>query len=234
MSAKSIFSRFVLGIAGLLVMLAVLSPALAQGGEYDDAHSYFDEASRRLKLQTELPEEREKIKAEDPWVWWPLRFALSETVMTIILYLSMTVIVVLIVVHLRDNVWSSSKARRVDAPQDADISPREAAARMEQTQIEADDLARSGNFAEAIHVLLLRGVSEMRLRLKNPIAASLTSREILRTSALSPEEQAAFADIVGSVEISYFGSHLPGSDEYAACRNSFDSLTNLLRGGKSS
>jgi hypothetical protein len=77
-------------------------------------------------------------------------------------------------------------------------------------------------------------VNELRSRLAVPIAASLTSREILERAPLSNEERAALADIVSGVEISYFGAYRPGAMEYAACRRSFESLKSLLmRGGAS-
>ena len=107
-----------------------------------------------------------------------------------------------------------------------------AAIRMEIASAEADDLASAGSFAAAIHVLLLRSVSEMRRRLNTPIAVSLTSREILRNSDLSSEMRDMFATIVGSVEISYFGSHDPNEEDYAECRRNFDALAELLRLGR--
>jgi hypothetical protein len=80
-----------------------------------------------------------------------------------------------------------------------------------------------------MHILLLNSVEEMRRRLSTPIAASLTSREILARAGLTPTAGAALADIVGRVEISYFGGHVPGAEEYAACRRSFEKLAGWLR-----
>ena len=64
--------------------------------------------------------------------------------------------------------------------------------------------------------------------MSDTIAASLTSRELLRKLDLSPEEREVFGTLVRSVEISHFGGYEPG-EEYLACRRSFDALTNLLR-----
>jgi hypothetical protein len=100
---------------------------------------------------------------------------------------------------------------------------------MERAQIEAEDMARAGDFAEAMHILLLRSVSELRRRVSAPIAESMTSREILKSVAISPEERAALSEIVAKVEISYFGAHRPEADEYAVCRRGFDALIELLR-----
>jgi hypothetical protein len=103
------------------------------------------------------------------------------------------------------------------------------ATRMEKAQLEADEFARQGNFAEAMHVLLLRSVEELRRYLNISIAASLTSREILRHAELSPEGRSTFSDIVDRVEVSYFGAHRPDQEEYEACRGSFDALRGALR-----
>jgi hypothetical protein len=78
--------------------------------------------------------------------------------------------------------------------------------------------------------LLLRSVNEMRTRFASPIAVSLTSREILGRTEMSPEERSVFARIVGGVEMSRFGTHNPGEDEYLECRRNFDALTELLGG----
>ncbi len=44
----------------------------------------------------------------------------------------------------------------------------------------ADELAAEGRFVEAMHVLLLQALADMRRRLDEQFADSLTSREILR------------------------------------------------------
>jgi hypothetical protein len=150
----------------------------------------------------------------------------------LILWCSLGVIAAAVLWNLKNNLWSASRSRKLAFSRKDETPSADAVARMENTQAEADDLARSGSFAEAIHVLLLRSVNEMKKRVNLPIAASLTSREILRQIDLSPEERSVFATIVDSVEISYFGSHRPGEDEYTTCRRSFDALTDLLRKGR--
>jgi hypothetical protein len=151
----------------------------------------------------------------------------------ILLAASIIVIALIIALHLRENLWSLSRAKKLEFSKNEAEARSAALERMEHSQAEADDLARAGSFAEAMHILLLRSVNEMRTRLASPIAASLTSREILGRLAMSPEERAVFARIVGDVEISRFGEHNPGEDEYLACRRNFDALTELLRGRRS-
>jgi hypothetical protein len=196
------------------------------------ASGYFEDARRRMDLQTELPEGRETIRPAREWPAW-LRIKISRGTARVILYASLAFIFVITAAHLMSNRWSSSR-RRIIAPMAEDACEETAAFRMETAQIEADDLAEEGCFAEAIHVLLLRSVAEIRLRLSAVIASSLTSREILALKELSPQEREVFADIVRSVEVSYFGGYVPGAGEYTFCRRSFEALTGLLRQGRAS
>ena len=149
-----------------------------------------------------------------------------------LLYASLIVIAIVIILNLRANLWSSSRSQQMERVMQQESTPNLVALRMEKAQVEADEMARQGNFAEAMHILLLQSVGELRRRLNVPIAVSLTSREILHgTAALTPDGRAILADIIGRVEISYFGTHLPDREEYQACRRSFDALVDILRGG---
>jgi uncharacterized protein DUF4129 len=98
-------------------------------------------------------------------------------------------------------------------------------------QADADDLAQQGRFAEAMHVLLLQSVAEMRKRPDASFADSLTSREILRRAPVSTPARSALGDIVASVERAWFGDHPAGAADYASCRTRFAALSEALRAG---
>ncbi|MDR1920539.1 MAG: hypothetical protein LBS31_02180 [Candidatus Adiutrix sp.] len=188
------------------------------------------EASRRsLDLQTEFP-------ADDlPDLEW-LRFdwapgGFLDGFAEVLLCGAGLVVLAVVVMALRNSLGGVRRPRRDEAAEKRAEPAAAAAGRMDAAQLEADELARAGNFAQAMHILLLRSVNELRRRLDVAIAASLTSREILRGLSLGAEARAAFADIIGRVEISYFGAHEPGAEEYAACRRSFENLTLALRKG---
>ncbi|MDR3077045.1 MAG: hypothetical protein LBU26_07055, partial [Synergistaceae bacterium] len=194
-------------------------------------------------VQTEPPSEVEEMRATQKSFWdflfenLTLRNFLNEYARLVqfarlVFICALIVIITVVCLNIKRNLWSFSRARKLEFERGGASGDMGAAARMETASVEADDLARSGSFAEAMHVLLLRSVSEMRGRLDSPIAESLTSREILRRPDLSPEERDVFATIVGGVEISYFGPHHPGEEEYSACRKSFDALAGLLRRGR--
>ncbi len=95
----------------------------------------------------------------------------------------------------------------------------------------ADRLSREGNFVEAMHVLLLHSLAEIRRQVGEQFADSLTSREILRVARLTAIARTALRDIVAAVERTYFGAYPAEAGDYAACRQNFATLQQALRGG---
>jgi hypothetical protein len=94
----------------------------------------------------------------------------------------------------------------------------------------ADELAAAGRFVEAMHVLLLQGLAAIRSGLDEEFADSLTSREILRRARLPDPGRTSLRDIVSRVELTYFGQYPAALADYEACRASFNTLTQALRG----
>jgi hypothetical protein len=95
----------------------------------------------------------------------------------------------------------------------------------------ADELGREGRFVEAMHMLLIQSLADIRQYLGEQFADSLTSREILRGVRLPVEGRASLHDIVLGVELTYFGGRPATAADYTACRHSFESLRQALRGG---
>jgi hypothetical protein len=95
----------------------------------------------------------------------------------------------------------------------------------------ADRLSREGNFVEAMHVLLLHSLAEIRRQLGEKFADSLTSREIVRVARLTAAARSALRDIVAAVERTYFGPYPAAAGDYATCRHNFETLQQALRGG---
>ena len=223
-------------IAALVVVLAAILAAVAPPGiaaavpadlsPAQEARLAAETALRSARLQTELPADASQKKYEPEK---PVSLRFSPETARVMLWVALAVIAVIIFKTFRDNVWSSSRSRRFEHAEEEKGAPAGVAARLDKAQGEADELARHGSFAEAMHVLLLRSLSELRLRLGVPIAVSLTSREILQRLALTPAERSHFADIIASVEISYFGAHQPDETDYLRCRHSFEALSAALR-----
>jgi hypothetical protein len=219
-------------LAVILMMPGLLAaseaPAGRSRGGWEGTDRLLDESARELGIQTDLPDADISGILELPR-WLRSLAEISQGSAKAMFYLAVTFIAVMLLVSLRDNLWSASRARRFESSDGVRGSPDVAARRMESAQATADELARRGEFRQAMHVLLLQSVSELRGVARISISDSSTSREILRRVTRYPECGAVFADIVRMVEVSYFGTHVPDADEYSACRRSFDALTGLIR-----
>lgn len=225
------FARLAL-VAALLASnpLSSLAAVPADPPGKAEAERALRASTRSLGLQTELPSER-KARMEPRNLPKERPVDLSGNVAWLMLWGAVVLALGVMFMSVKDSVWSNSRSRRLAPEEKEETAPAATAARMDKAQVEAEELARRGSFAEAMHVLLLQSVSELRRRLGIPIAASLTSREILYRVGLVPEARAVFADIINRVEISYFGAHEPEQEDYFACRRSFEALTHLLRQG---
>jgi hypothetical protein len=95
----------------------------------------------------------------------------------------------------------------------------------------ADEFAAQGRFVEAMHVLLLQGLDEMRLHCDLRFADSLTSREIVSRANVPVGAKVALREIIQCVEGAYFGDHPVGRNDYDACRRTFVALTSVLQAG---
>ena len=134
-------------------------------------------AIRRLDLQTEVTREPEpfRIRLPPELLWFVIAVALGA-----LLYSFRDMIPIL---RARGSEsWTETEEIAADI------------ARRDPTVVlaAADELAREGRYAEAMHVLLLRGLADIRARLDEPFANSLTSREILRSTRL-PEQGSRLA-----------------------------------------
>jgi hypothetical protein len=135
--------------------------------------------------------------------------------------------VLVIVWSLRDSLPVIDRSRKIVAP----VEPPSLLAqsnRMEEARVEADDLARQGHYGEAMHLLLLNSLSELRRQLGTSFAVSLTSREIERRVQLPDIGRQSLTAIIGSVEQTYFGGQDAGRDDYSACRSNFEILKRSL------
>lgn len=90
--------------------------------------------------------------------------------------------------------------------------------RLELALGEADRLARQGAYGEALHLLLLYCLNEMRRRFGFGLPPSLTSREILGLSTLPEIRRSGLSIIVSAVEVSHFGGRAADEEIYQLCR----------------
>ena len=89
---------------------------------------------------------------------------------------------------------------------------------------DADRLAASGDFAAAVHLLLLRSIQDIEQRFPRLLRPAFTSREIGRLEQIPSNAQATFAGIARVVEKSLFGGGSVDRAEFESCRTAYEHL----------
>lgn len=203
--------------AGAALLLILSDPLAAQTAQ--EIKKAAADAIRQLDLQTEFmpPPRLWRITVPREFVWLAIALAIA-----VLLYSFSDMI----------PIWRFGRSGEwADAAAEAgEVGPKTPAAVM----VAADELARQGRFVEAMHVLLLQSLADIRRHLDEEFADSLTSREILRSTRLSQQGRASLKEIVGRVEWTYFGEHPAVLMDYVACRQSFNDLAQALHGSAKS
>lgn len=210
------------GVPAASVAVAGTSLAgVAAGGHGSaDPQALAAEAIRRLGLQTELPRGSEPSD---------LSLALSGLAFWVVVIAGLVLALGLLLYLVRDMIPIPRRGSRGAWADPEDRRTATGGSRAPELALgAADELAASGRFVDAMHVLLLQALAEIRRRLDDPFADSMTSREILRSLALSDELRRPLREVVDRVEWSYFGEHPAGREDYAACRGSFGALAQAL------
>jgi hypothetical protein len=199
----------------LTLLLAPINPLFAAV----DANDMVKQSADRLRLQTEMPD---PVASDHGF-----NFHISPELIRFMLWGAVIVGIVVIVWSLRDSLPVISRSRKIIAPEQAPTAMAQSN-RMDEAQLEADDLARQGHYGEAMHVLLLKSLNEIRRQLGISFAVSLTSREILRRVQLSDVGRQSLSAIIRSVELTYFGGEDAGQNDYSDCRSNFETLKRSL------
>ena len=208
--------RALLAVVAATLLALASGPLAAQTPQ--EVQKTAEQAIRKLDLQTELPREPERpritLKLPNEVLWVVIAIALG-----VLLYAFRDMVPILRLWG-RDGAWSADEA----------VTGEVEARAPEAVLGAADELAAEGRFVEAMHVLLLQGLADIRARLDEQFADSLTSREILRSTKLSEAGRSSLRDIVNRVEWTYFGEHPAALADYVACRTSFNALAQALHG----
>jgi hypothetical protein len=211
-------------ISGLFLVLCTMIPAAAvqaAKAPADPVREAAERSIRKLDLQVSMPHTPTKL---DDLSGWNLH--LPEWLIYVVAAIA-TVVIGYIVLDMipgwrarDDDGWATTGTGFLGAADPAEI-----------TLAQADELAARGFFVEAIHLLLLHSLAEIRRRLGLEFADSLTSREILRRARLPEEVTSALRSIVTRVELSYFGGYPAAEPDYQSCRAGFEALSSVLAKG---
>ncbi len=206
-----------------LTTAAAVSAAPAAAAK-QDLVAVMAAVTHELDLQTTLPTAKTPPPPSSDF-----HLHIPGTLAEWILWGALAVGVVFALFALRDVIPGLRRRPKLKAPA-GEVLPQtiEAVERMEETGDEADALARRGLLAEAMHMLLLRSLAELRQRLGVTLADSLTSREILQRLTLPDVGRQALADLIHRVEFVHFGKRPAGPDDYGACRASYEQLIGAM------
>jgi hypothetical protein len=209
-------------IAGLsLGSLALAAVSAAQ--DQDAVRRALQGLGSALDLQTTFPVPKESSSSS--WLSY-----LTANIVRVLLWIAVACGLAALAWYLMDIV-PKGLARQARWGELGPDGRTASSASATAAQENADDLASQGRFVEAMHVLLLQSVAEMRRRLDVPLADSLTSREILRRVPVSSAAQHALGDIIAAVERAYFGEYGAEATDYQLCRARFMTLTEALQAG---
>ncbi len=86
---------------------------------------------------------------------------------------------------------------------------------------DAERLAAAGRYGEAIHVILLRFLGELRHSAQVTMSDASTSREILRSGAVPPTMRGGLATVVGAVELCHFGGRNADEKLFRHCAQAY-------------
>lgn len=227
-SPPSPLSARLLLLCGLL-LAALAYPLSAYAAPTDEQIREAVEAVlANNRFQTELPNDATVVETEvDTGPRW--RFELPDGLSglaRLLMWLLIAAGSVLVVIFVVNELTSLRRRARGGAQWAEDAiakAERHAAEPGSRTSLDAADrLARNGEYGEALHMLLLDCIAQLRrLRFESLIAPSMTSRELASQLTLPEPSAEALSSMVSAVELSHFGGRQPEEQDYANCRESY-------------
>ncbi|HEY4241908.1 MAG TPA: DUF4129 domain-containing protein [Kofleriaceae bacterium] len=132
--------------------------------------------------------------------------------------------------------WIANELLKTDA--EAELAPTERGpdttaivdAVIQRPLGDADEFAHHGDYAEAIHTLLLRTLQELARSAAVRIAPANTSREILARVPLLADARDALAGLITTVELTHFGDEPANAADYERCVRQFQVFAAAFRG----
>jgi len=214
-------ARLRFSLAAVLIALCGFVPLAAQTPA--DIGRATRDLAGSLDLQTEFPSAKPEPTESSDY--------LSVEIVRVLLWIAVIAGAGVLAYFIHDVLPAFGLARRPRWDDAAEGAAGDGRGVDHMARVAADDLAAQGRFVEAMHVLLLQGLDEMRLRLDVRFADSLTSREIVVRSNAPADAKTALREIIHWVELAYFGDHPADRSDYDACRRSFLALGSALGAG---
>lgn len=192
------------------------------------ARDSLAEAHAALLRDGRLQFELKDIKVPEPPRWLDALVEFlraSMPVLNVLFWIVVALVVALVAWFLLREVMAArrgGKTPKTDRPAPADWRIDAHKARV--LLADADRLAAEGRYAEAAHLLLLKGVEDVQDRRPREVRPALTSREIAALPQLPQGARTAFGAIAAVVERSLFGGRPVDVSAWSDCRRSYEAL----------
>lgn len=203
---------------------AVAGGANAQAAAQDRVAAAHAELKRDRSLQFEFTAAPQEPPPRPGPSWLAALFDALEPLLLVVFWGGVAVIAALAIwflVREGERRWREGRGREPGATALV-LPPSEE--RVRALLAEADGLAAQGRYAEAVHVLLFRGVDDIRDQRPELFRRALTSREIAALSALPHRARAHFGAIAGVVERSFFGGRAVDAEAWVRSRAEYEAF----------
>lgn len=212
-------------VRGLLALLAAIGvswqSAVATPSPADTAavqaeiHRVYDWAGYQRQMPDgDEPEKPKQFKL----------FSLDAGPLPSVILIGLALILLaMIVARLRSGGWDRLLRPAASAAQE------ELPATVRQDQLrerlhDADRFAAAGDWAAAIHILLLISIDLLRLRIGQAIPAAMTARELVGRAQVPDTSRVDFAGLVSASELCHFGGRPADRSLYDRCRVHYERL----------
>ena len=148
----------------------------------------------------------------------------GDGIVTYLLGGVLLIVLVMVAMRLLSGGWRWSRADEsadtVATPGEARSHRVEAIARLD----DADQAAADGDWAHAIHILLLTSIDRLRRQTGQGVPVALTARELIHHMKLTDQGRGDLAALVGAAELCHFGGRPADRALYDRVRAHYERL----------
>ena len=147
-------------------------------------------------------------------------------VLKVLFWVGVAVAVLFVALLIAREVFGiRSGARRKASPaRPATVDWRPEAWKARALLEDADRLAAEGDYDRAARLILHRGIEDIEARRPRLIRPAFTARDIAALEGVPARAREAFALIGRAVEASWFGARSLGPEEFAHCRQAYETF----------
>ncbi len=216
--------RHSISLACAILVLALSVPFTATRLASAEVHKTVESILSDNEYQREIPRaaQAQKLRLKFELPEWMKPGPLTKTLIWIIAAVIVFLAVAYIIGRVTRAPWLTKIMRLEDTPAETGASRTTLSEfGVHSTFEEVERLAHSGQFGEAVHLLLLLCFDVLRKNSPTARDAALTSREVLERARLPASTRTKLAFIVSVVEIGHFGGQNVDRSDYDQCLDGY-------------